>query len=122
MSAHDHPAEGDLWVQDGIGMNIAYHNDDRGDPTIEYWAFADPNDDDCECGRLEIRVHEILPSAKSGTLAVYYRQWFTPDGEPNGKPRRKVTALASLTALIRSRRMKRTPTPESEIARLGGVA
>jgi hypothetical protein len=101
-----HPAEGDLWVQTGIGMKTAYHNDERGDPTLEYWAFADMDDDDCECGRFEIRIHEILASAKSGTLAVYYRQWFTPDGEANGKPRRKVTALSSLTALIRSRRMK----------------
>jgi len=100
-------SEGDLWVQTGIGMRIDYHRDERGDPVMEYWAFAPADDEDCECGRFEIRIHEILPSAKSGTLAVYYRQWFTPDGEPNGKPRRKVTALSSLTALVRSRRMER---------------
>jgi len=119
MSPSSNPSEGDLWVQKGIGMVIAYHNDDRGDPTMEYWAFAAQDDDDCECGRLEIRVHEILPSAKSGTLAVYYRQWFTPDGEPNGKPRRKVTALASLTALIRSRHMELAPTPAPKSCGVG---
>jgi hypothetical protein len=93
--------------------------DSDGAPTSDMWTFA--NEDDCVegYGWLEVHVHEIVQTERSGALAVYYRQWFAPDGEPawGKRPQRKVGALGSLKSLIRRRKM--TPcdsdgSPEGE--------
>ena len=48
-----------------------------------------------------------MPTNASGWLAVYYRQWFSPEGEPawGTRPRRVVGSLGSLKALVRRRKM-----------------
>lgn len=81
--------------------------DSSGAPISEMWAFASEDDYVEGHGWLEVRVHEIVETERSGALAVYYRQWFAPDGEPawGKKPQRKVGALGSLKSLIRRRRM-----------------
>ena len=81
--------------------------DADGAPISDMWTFATEDDRAEGHGWLEVRVHEIVETAHSGTLAVYYRQWFAPDGEPawGKKPQRKVGALGSLKSLIRRRKM-----------------
>lgn len=81
--------------------------DGDGAPTGEMWTFASEDDYAEGYGWLEVRVHEIVETERSGALAVYYRQWFAPDGEPawGKKPQRKVGALGSLKSLIRRRKM-----------------
>jgi len=85
--------------------------DSDGAPTGEMWTFAGEDDGVEGYGWLEVRVHEIVETERSGALAVYYRQWFAPDGTPawGNRPHRKVGSLSSLKALIRRRKM--TPTP-----------
>lgn len=100
---------GDLFIQSGVGMYVEYELDAARDPTIERWRFS-TNDEDSGHdgdGRFEIRVHEIVKTEKSGTLAVYHRQWFAPDNTPLGMKRRKISGLSALCQLIRRRRMVR---------------
>ena len=91
--------------------------DSDGAPISEMWTFASEDDYVEGYGWLEVRVHEIVETEHSGTLAVYYRQWFAPDGEPAWRksPQRKVGALGSLKSLIRRRKME-------PIARAQGTA
>jgi hypothetical protein len=97
---------GDVFVSPGVQMFIAHDCDYRGDPTIERWAFAHAEDDPHHgFGHLEVTVLEIVPSVSSGTLAVYRKQWITPEGEPLNAGRRCVGGLASLKALISRRQM-----------------
>ncbi|UIJ43743.1 hypothetical protein LZK98_11640 [Sphingomonas cannabina] len=81
--------------------------DRDGAPISEVWTFASEDDYVEGYGWLEVRVHEIVETERSGALAVYYRQWFAPDGEPawGKRPQRKVGALGSLKSLIRRRKM-----------------
>jgi len=82
--------------------------DADGAPIHEVWGFADEDSGSEGDGYLELRIHEIVETQKSGTLAVYYRQWFAPDGEPafGMKPKRRVGSLASVKALINRRKMQ----------------
>ncbi len=94
---------------EGYGMYVEYMPDSRGDPTVEVWAF-ETEDSGCDgSGWLEITVHEIVVTEKSGTLAVYYRQWFAPTGEPawGSRPKRAIGSIGSLKALLRRRNMIR---------------
>lgn len=81
--------------------------DADGAPISDMWTFADETSGVEGYGWLDVRVHEIVETEQSGTLAVYYRQWFAPDGEPawGKRPQRKVGALGSLKSLIRRRKM-----------------
>jgi len=81
--------------------------DADGAPLHEVWGFADEDSGSEGDGYLELRIHEIVETQKSGTLAVYYRQWFAPDGEPafGMQPKRRVGSLASVKALINRRKM-----------------
>lgn len=98
---------GQVWRSEGYAMFVDYEADSRGDPTVELWRFA--GEDDCQegYGWLEVRLHEIVDTDRSGTLAVYYRQWFAPDGAPawGKRPQRKIGAIGSLKSLIRRRKM-----------------
>ena len=99
---------GDVYHSEPYSMFIEYAPDERGDPTVELWRFTSCEDDGEDgAGYLELRVHEILETKYSGTLAVYYRQWFAPDGEPawGNRPRRVIGSVASLRNLIRRRKM-----------------
>lgn len=102
---------GTVYRSEGYAMFTEYGPDHRGDPTIERWSFA--GEDDCTegYGCLEIRVHEIVPTEKSGTLVVYYRQWLDPEGEPawGNRPQRKVASIGSLKSLMRRRKMDPRP-------------
>jgi hypothetical protein len=82
--------------------------DADGAPLHEVWGFADEDSGSEGDGWLELRVHEIVQTERSGTLAVYYRQWFAPDGEPafSKQPKRRVGSLASVKALINRRKME----------------
>lgn len=82
--------------------------DEHGAPLREVWAFASEDDYIEGHGWLEVRVHEVVETERSGALAVYYRQWFAPDGEPawGKRPKRQVGSLASLKALISRRKMQ----------------
>ena len=81
--------------------------DSDGAPISDMWMFANEDDYVEGHGWLEVRVHEIVETERSGALAVYYRQWFAPDGQPawGKKPKRQVGSLGSLKALIRRRGM-----------------
>jgi len=81
--------------------------DSDGAPISDMWTFANEDDYVEGHGWLEVRVHEIVETERSGALAVYYRQWFAPDGQPawGKKPKRQVGSLGSLKALIRRREM-----------------
>lgn len=94
-----------LWSE-GVQMFTDYLPDERGDPTVEKWAFAHSEDDPHGgYGHLMLTVLEIVPSVSSGTLAVYRKQWIAPDGEPLSKGRRVVGSLSSLKALVSRRKM-----------------
>lgn len=90
--------------------------DADGAPLREVWGFANEDTGSEGDGWLELRIHEIVQTEKSGTLAVYYRQWFAPDGEPafSAKAKRRVGSLASVKALINRRKM--TPQGVAEDA------
>jgi len=90
----------------GFAMKLYCEPDDHGDPVIEKWSLAFKEEDDDGDGWLEIYVHEIVETERSGTLAVYYRQWFNPEGEKLWSRKRKVGNLASLQRIISSRQMK----------------
>jgi hypothetical protein len=81
--------------------------DADGAPISEVWAFANEDDYSLGDGWLELRIHEVVDTERSGTLVVYYKQWFAPDGQPawGGKPRRKVGSLGSVKAIIARRKM-----------------
>ncbi len=100
------PDAGKTYVSEGVQMYCDYAPDERGDPTIEQWFFAncedDPNDG---YGYLEIFVKEIVQTQVCGMLAVYYRQWFNPEGEKLWGRKRVVGNLASLKAIISRRKM-----------------
>lgn len=100
------PIAGAIYTGGDTQMYIDYLLDAHGDPTVEKWFFAncedDPNDGH---GWLEVKVREILETRTCGTIAVYYKQWFAPDGEPLARARRQVGSLSSLKALIRRRKL-----------------
>lgn len=81
--------------------------DSDGAPISDMWTFANEDDYVEGFGWLEVRIHEIVQTERSGALAVYYRQWFAPDGAPawGKRPQRKVGALGSLKSLIHRRKM-----------------
>lgn len=102
-----HLEAGQVWRSQGYAMVIDHQSDFRGDPTLDMWRFANEDDGTDGFGWLEVRVHEITETERSGTLAVYYRQWFAPDGEPawGKRPQRKIGSVGSLKSLIRRRKM-----------------
>lgn len=91
--------------------------DSDGAPANEVWAFASEDDHVEGHGWLELRIHEIVETRISGVVAVYYRQWFAPDGQPawGKKPKRVVGSLGSLKALIRRRKMTRNAQEPSHV-------
>jgi len=102
---------GKVYRSEGYQMYIDYVSDMQGDPVVELWRFRmedDPYDGD---GYLELAVHEIVETEKSGTLAVYYRQWIAPDGKPawGNRKKRVIGSLSSLKQLIRRRKMAEQP-------------
>jgi len=82
--------------------------DADGAPLREVWAFADEDSGSEGDGWLDLTIHEIVRTEKSGTLVVYYRHWFAPDGEPAfaKRAKRRVGSLASVKALISRRKME----------------
>lgn len=104
--------EGAVFQSQGVQMFTDYRPDDRGDPTVEVWCFAHSEDDPHHgYGHLRVSVLEILQSQRSGDLAVYRKQWFTPEDEPLNGGRRVVGSLVSLKALISRRKMTLTGDP-----------
>ncbi|ARR53511.1 hypothetical protein HY78_08785 [Rhizorhabdus wittichii DC-6] len=104
-------------------MYTQYSNDSRGDPTVEAWLFTQCEEDGCEgYGWLEIDVHEIVETERSGTLAVYYRQWFNPEGERLWSRKRVIGNLASLRAVIQRRKMRRRAAEMMEAEQVAGDA
>ena len=102
------PSAGQLYRSQPYAMTtIDTGRDADGAPLAEIWTFATEDDGVLGYGWLEVRVHEIVPTNASGWLAVYYRQWFSPEGEPawGTRPKRVVGSLGSLKALIRRRKM-----------------
>lgn len=95
--------------------------DTDGAPLREVWGFANEDSGTDGYGWLELRIHEIVETERSGTLAVYYRQWFAPDGEPafGMKPKRRVGSLASVKALIRRRKMQPCDSDTRRMAETG---
>ncbi len=114
------PEVGQVWRSEEYAMCCEYSRDERGDPTVEFWRFANEDDGVEGYGWLEVRVHDIVGTDRSGTLAVYYRQWFAPDGEPawGKRPQRKIGAIGSLKSLIRRRKMTLTAAPNMRPADL----
>lgn len=89
-----------------VGMMIVHSPDERRDPTVETWVFANEMEDDEDgCGWLEVSVTEVIDTKTAGKLAVYYRRWFNPEGEPMARPYRRVASISSLKALIGRRKM-----------------
>ncbi len=93
--------------QDYAMCTIDQGRDSDGAPLSEVWTFAGEDDGVEGYGHLVVRVHEVIQTQASGTLAVYYRHWIAPDGGLAwGKsPKRVVGSLGSLKALIRRRKM-----------------
>ena len=94
--------------QDYAMCTIEQGRDPDGAPLSEVWTFAGEDDYVEGYGHLIVRVQEVVETKHSGTLAVYYRQWVAPDGEPawGKRPLRRVGSLGSLKALIRRRKMQ----------------
>ncbi|QUT04006.1 hypothetical protein KFK14_12705 [Sphingobium phenoxybenzoativorans] len=107
---------GGVYRSEGYGMFTDYAPDFRGDLTIELWRFSGEDDPQEGFGYLEISVHEIVETSSSGTIAIYYRQWFAPDGAPAWGNRRKrvIGSIGSLNALIRRRQMTEVTLMEAE--------
>ena len=111
------PEAGMTFRSVGVQMFLEHAPDQHGDPTVEMWCFANDEDDPHHgYGHLEIFVKEIVPTQQCGTLAVYYRQWFNPEGDPIWSRKRVVANLASLKAVISRRKMStilatQGPTP-----------
>ena len=104
-----------LYRSQGYAMALFEQGRDAdGASSCEVWGFADEESGSEGDGWLDLRIHEIVETERSGTIAVYYRQWFAPDGNPAfGKtPKRRVGSLASVKALIRRRKM--TPRDSDE--------
>ena len=100
------PEAGKTYRSIGFAMFVDYHPDYRGDPTAEVWSFRNAEDDQHDGdGWLEIFVKEIVQTQQCGTLAVYYRQWFNPEGERIWSRKRVIGNLSSLRALMRRRGM-----------------
>lgn len=98
--------EGAVFQSEGVQMFTDYLPDDRGDPTIERWTFAHSEDEPNHgYGHLRVSVLEIVQSQRSGLLAVYRKQWWTPENEPLNAGRRIVGSLSSLKGLISRRKM-----------------
>jgi hypothetical protein len=110
---------GQVWRSEGYAMFIDHERDARGDPTVETWRFAGEDDGEDGFGWLEVHLHEVVDTARSGVLAVYYRQWFAPDGQPawGNRPKRTIGAVGSLKALIRRRKMRLQPAIATEARR-----
>lgn len=89
----------------GYSMWLDHTPDANGDPTIETWVFTAEGEAEEGHGWLEVAVHEVIATERSGTLVVYYRQWFAPDGEPIARRVRRVGSVGSLKAMIRRRKM-----------------
>lgn len=98
---------GQVYKSEGYSMFVDYVSDYRGDPTVEQWRFSGEDDGSDGFGWLQLRIQEIVPTIRSGTLAVYYRQWFAPDGEPawGNREKRVIGSIGSLRALIGRRKM-----------------
>lgn len=99
---------GSVWRSQGYAMFIDHVSDFQGDPTVELWRFSGEDDPNEGEGHLEVTIHEIVDTQASGTLAVYYRQWLAPDGEPawGNQRKRVIGSVGSLKALIRRRKMQ----------------
>lgn len=101
------PDAGQVYHSEGYQMWVDHVADVSGDPVVELWRFRcedDPYDGD---GYLWLRVHEVIKTQNSGTLAVYHRQWIAPDGQPawGSRKKRVIGSLGSLKALIKRRNM-----------------
>lgn len=98
---------GDEYYSEAYSMCLDHASDIEGNPTIECWRFSQEDDSEDAHGHLHIRVHEIIETANSGTLVVYYRRWILEDGEPvwGKRPMRKIGSLNSLKQIIRRRSM-----------------
>jgi len=109
------PSAGDVYYSVGYSMFVDHVSDEHGDPVVELWRFAGEDDYPDGNGWLQIRVHEIVETKQSGRLAVYYRQWFAPDGEPawGNRQKRVIGSIGSLRALIRRRGMTTTRCPST---------
>lgn len=98
---------GDVYRSEGVQMFMDYLPDDRGDPTVEKWSFANCEDDPHQgYGHLRLMILEVVPTRHSGMLVVYRKVWIAPDGEQINSGRRCVGGLASVKGLISRRKMK----------------
>ena len=79
------------------------------EPICDKWHIG-PFDEgavDPECfGHMILTVHEIIKTEKSGTLAVYYRTFYNPEGEQNAQPKRKVTDIKALKSFLRQYKLE----------------
>lgn len=93
--------------QDYAMCTVDQGRDSDGAPMREMWMFAGEDDGVEGYGHLIVSVREIVETKSCGVLAVYYRHWIGPDGDPawGRTPRRVVGSVGSLKALIRRRGM-----------------
>lgn len=89
------------WVGEGFGA--------RQEPMHEYWRIGEretqygtTNDG---LGRFELHVLEVVETQTCGTVAIYERRWFDPEGELLSKPRKKFSKVGNLKGFIRRRKM-----------------
>lgn len=73
----------------------------------ESWIFwIDPEYTIDGHGWLAITIREIVDTKLSGDLVVYYKQWFSPDGEALSlHPKRTITSRTGLERLMKNRGM-----------------
>jgi hypothetical protein len=65
---------GQVWRSEGYSMctDGDVSRDEDGAPRYEAWRFANDEEDYIEgCGWLEVRLHEIVETDRSGSLVVY---------------------------------------------------
>lgn len=100
------PEVGKTYRSHGVEMYSQYALDERNDPTVEMWFFRNDEDDPSGGhGWLEVTIKEIVETQHCGTLVVYHRQWFNPEGEKLWGSKRKIGNLSSMRALFRRRKM-----------------
>ena len=95
------PNAGDRYQSTGYTMFLDYELDEHRDPTVERWRFrnAEEDGDDGE-GWMIVTVREVVKTDTCGTLVVFHKQWFAPDGEPLSKRRRCIFGLPGFRSML----------------------
>ena len=95
------PFAGEQYQTQGYQMFVDYELDEHRNPTVERWRFRNCEDEPFDGeGWMTSTVREVIQTKTCGTLVVFHKQWFAPDGEPLSKGRRCIFGLSGFRAML----------------------